>query len=99
MASKTHPALVATLQSLPRAQARKIAAQIAQLQNSGLRTIRVFPKGIPTPDTVELSALIDRQSLLAILSKIVAQAPKRGVVVFPYGIPAVDAFEVKLDLQ
>ena len=99
MASKTHPALVAALQSLPRAQARRIAAEIAKLQSSGLRTIRVFPKGIPAADTVELSALVDRQSLLGILSKLVAQSPNRGVVVFPYGIPAVDTFEVRLDLQ
>ena len=98
MASKNHPALVAALQSLPRAQARKIAAQIAHLQGSGLKRVRVFPKGIPAPDTIELRALIDKQNLLAVLSKIVARAPNRGVVVFPYGIPAVDTFEVRLDL-
>lgn len=100
MAENVQKAILNTLKALPKADARAYAKQVADLHKSGLTRIRVFPKGIPVVDGVDVTAVLDRKDLDKLLPRLISQLPASGAVqVFPYGIPAPELFGVKIELK
>ena len=72
---------------------------VADLRKQGLQRARVLLKGIPRPDGITLSAFVEADRLSSILAQILAKTPRlQGVVVFPYGIPRPEVFQVNVDL-
>lgn len=72
---------------------------VAQLRREGLERSRILLKGIPRPDGLTLQAFVDADRLGTILSQILTKTPRlQAVVVFPYGIPYPEVFQVNVDL-
>jgi hypothetical protein len=72
---------------------------VAMIQKGGLKRLKVFPKGIPVPDSVRVSGIVDADGIAKLLGRILVETPRLGgVVVFPYGIPWPEIFRVEIDL-
>lgn len=72
---------------------------VAQLRREGLERSRILLKGTPRPDGLTLQAFVDADRLGTILSQILTKTPRlQAVVVFPYGIPYPEVFQVNVDL-
>jgi hypothetical protein len=100
MANSAHKHIAAHLKALPKADAAAFAKQVAAVQKAGLKSIRIFPKGIPAFDTVVVSGLVRQAELAALIGKLAVNIPKLGgIEVFPYGIPAIDTFNVNVNLK
>jgi hypothetical protein len=96
MATSIQQNLTAILRTLPKTQAKEYARQIAELHKAGFTQLNVFPKGIPHPDTVEISAIVQRKDLARLLPQLIDRLPGHGrLEVFPYGIPAIDLLRVE----
>ena len=62
--------------------------------------MRVFPKGIPVIASVDVTAIVDKKDLAALLPKIIDRVPSLGgIEVFPYGIPVPDLYSVNVNLR
>jgi hypothetical protein len=74
---------------------------VAKVHQAGLKTIRVFPKGIPpVVDGLQVSGLVEAVNIGTILNNILNQTPRyTGVVIFPYGIPIPEIFQVNVDFS
>jgi hypothetical protein len=71
---------------------------VVELNRKGFGRVRVFPKGIPVVDSLEVQTLVD-SSQIDLLTKIFTETPRlRGVSVFPYGIPNPEIFQVNVEL-
>ena len=71
----------------------------AAIQKGGLRRFKAFPKGIPVPDGLRVTGVVEAPELAAFLGKLLPSTPRLGgVVVFPYGIPLPDVFRVNIDI-
>jgi len=73
---------------------------VVGLQGNGLQNIRVFPRGIPpVVDGLNVQATVGASSIANILNVILHDTPRLGgVVVFPYGIPIPEIFQVNVAL-
>ncbi len=72
---------------------------VADIQKGGLTRIKVFPKGIPAPNAVQVTGIVDAGAVTKFLGQVLTQTPRLGgVVVFPYGIPVPDIFRVNIDI-
>jgi hypothetical protein len=59
----------------------------------------VFPKGIPVPDGLRVTGVIDAGEVNRFLGEILLKTPHlAGVVAFPYGIPWPEIFRVNIDI-
>ena len=76
----------------------ELLGSVAQIQKGGIKAIRVFPKGIPRPEGLQVSGIMDAAQF-ANFSQILMKTPRVGrVEVFPHGIPWPDMVRVKIDL-
>jgi hypothetical protein len=72
---------------------------VAGLRKGGLGKIRVFPKGIPYPNGVQVSGILEAGAVNKFLGRILTQTPRLGgIVIFPYGIPWPEIFRVNIDI-
>ena len=71
----------------------------AGLQKGGLKTVRVFPKGIPVPDSLHVQGIIGSSELNTVLASLLTKTPRLGGLrLFPYGIPWPEVFQVEVEL-
>lgn len=79
---------------------RELVAIVVGLQNKGLTSIRVFPRGLPpVVDGLNVQATIGAGELGNILTTVLTQTPRlSGVSIFPYGIVNPEVFQVSLAL-
>ncbi|WP_160109678.1 hypothetical protein [Pseudomonas izuensis] len=72
---------------------------IAGIKKSGMDRIRVFPKGIPHPEGIRVSGIVDAKVLSKLLEDTLLKTPRLGgVSAFPFGIPWPDVFRVNIDI-
>lgn len=85
--------------SLDKENLSELVRVVVQLRKEGLERSRILLKGIPRPDGLTLQAFVNADRLGAILSQILTKTPRlQGVVVFPYGIPYPEVFQVNVDI-
>jgi len=78
---------------------KELVGIVAKIQKGGLKRFKVFPKGIPVPDALRVSGIIDAGEANKFLGEILLRTPRLGgVVVFPYAIPWPDIFRVNIDI-
>lgn len=69
------------------------------IRNSGLKKTRVFPKGIPVPDGIRVSGIMESGEAKNLLADLLLKTPRVDrVVAFPYGIPFPDTVRVDIDV-
>ena len=72
---------------------------VAGIKKGGLGKIKVFPKGIPYPNGVQVSGIVEASVVSKFLGHVLTQTPRLGgIVVFPYGIPWPEIFRVNIDI-
>jgi hypothetical protein len=72
---------------------------VAAIKKSGLSRVKVFPKGIPYPNGVQVSGILDAGAVSKFLGRIIVDTPRLGgIVIFPYGIPWPEIFRVNIDI-
>jgi hypothetical protein len=72
---------------------------VAGINKGGLKKIKVFPRGIPVVDGVQVTGIVDSTELNKLLGEILLKTPRLGgVVVFPYGIPFPEIFRVNINV-
>jgi hypothetical protein len=73
---------------------------VAGIHKSGLRRLKVFPKGQPPIiDGLRVSGIMEAGETSKLLSEILTKTPRLGgVTVFPYGIPWPELFRVNIDI-
>jgi hypothetical protein len=77
----------------------ELVSIVAGLRREGLERIKVFVKGIPVPEGLNLQAFVDAGRLSSILTRILMETPRlQGVSVFPYGIPRPEVFQISVEL-
>ncbi len=81
-------------------QLKELVAIVATVHKVGLKSIKVFPIGIPpVVDGLRVSGFIEASNVNKILGDILMKTPLlSGVVVFPYGIPWPEIFRVNVDI-
>lgn len=71
---------------------------VAGIQKGGVKAIKVFPKGIPYPNGLQVSGIMDAAQF-SNLAQVLAKTPRLGIVeVFPHGIPWPDIFKVNINI-
>ncbi len=78
---------------------KELVGIVASINKAGLRGVKVFPKGIPVPDSVRISGVVGAPEASQFLADVLGKTPRLGgVVVFPYGIPWPEIFNVTIDV-
>jgi len=78
---------------------KELVGIVAGIQKGGLKRFKAFPKGIPVPDGLRVTGVIDAGEANRFLGEILLKTPRLGgVVVFPYGIPWPEIFRVNIDI-
>lgn len=78
---------------------KELVAIVAGIRKKGMRRLKVFPKGIPVPDGLRVSGILEVDELPKFLSEMLTSTARlSGVVVFPYGIPWPEIFRVNIDI-
>ena len=79
---------------------QELVGIVARIQQGGLKTLKVLPKGIPPiVDCLQVSGIMGAGELSQFLGAILTQTPRlTAVTVFPYGIPVPEIFHVNIDL-
>jgi hypothetical protein len=78
---------------------KELVEIVAGLQKGGLKRFKVFPKGIPVPDGLRVTGVIDASETNRFLGEILLKTPRLGgIAVFPYGIPWPEIFKVNIDI-
>jgi hypothetical protein len=78
---------------------KELVGIVAGIQKGGLKRFKVFPKGIPVPDGLRVTGIIDAGEASRFLGEILLKTPRLGgVVAFPYGIPWPEIFRVNIDI-
>ena len=78
---------------------KELVSIVAKIQIGGLKSIRVFPRGIPAVDGLRVSGILETGEVNRILGEIFLKTPRLDrVAVFPYGIPWPEIFRVNIDL-
>ena len=77
----------------------ELVSIVVGLRREGLERIKIFVKGIPVPEGLNLQAFVDAGRLSSILTRILMETPRlQGVSVFPYGIPKPEVFQISVEL-
>jgi len=78
---------------------KELVGIVAGIQKGGLKRFKAFPKGIPFPDGLRVTGIIDAGEANRFLGEILPKTPRLGgVFVFPYGTPWPDIFRVNIDI-
>jgi len=79
---------------------KELVGIVAGIQQGGLKTMKVLPKGIPPiVDSLQVSGIMGAGELNQFLGTLLTQTPRlSAVTVFPYGIPVPEIFQVNIDL-
>lgn len=78
---------------------KELVGIVAGIQKGGLKMFKVFPKGIPRPESLSVSGVVDAGEVHRFLSEILTKTPRLGRIdVFPYGIPWPEIFRVNIDI-
>jgi hypothetical protein len=79
---------------------RELVSIVVGLKSNGLGAFRIFPRGIPpVVDGLTVQATVSAANISQILSTILTNPVRLGgVVIFPYGIPVVESFQVNVAL-
>jgi DNA-directed RNA polymerase subunit F len=82
------------------AQLREMVDAIAALSKKGLGSMRVFPRGIVGPDRLHVQAIVQAPAFQDMLRAIFEQTHHlvSGVVIFPYGVLAAEAYELSMTI-
>jgi hypothetical protein len=81
-------------------QLQELVRAVVDIREVGVHGMRVFPKGIPAVDRLEVRAVLSGQQLEAFMKKRVIDMPRVGAVeVFPYGIPVPEIFSVGFEVS
>jgi len=78
----------------------ELVAIVVGLRSNGLGAFRIFPRGIPpVVDGLNLQTTVAAADISRIVNLLLIK-PERlgGVVIFPYGIPFVEAYQVNVSL-
>src|SRR5262245_60839082 len=77
----------------------ELVAIAAGIHLSGLKGVRVFPKGIPVIDGLRISGIVEASDASKVLGEILQGTRFVDAVhVFPYGIPRPEIFRLNVDL-
>jgi len=72
---------------------------VVEIQQTGLEGVKVFPRGIVAPDSLQVKAVLNPQQLQGFINSLVIDMPRvRGVSIFPYGIVAPEAFGLEVEI-
>jgi hypothetical protein len=80
---------------------RELVSIVVGLKSNGLGAFRIFPRGIGRVDGLTVQTTVPAPDITNLLINIFGiNHPTRigGVVIFPYGILAVDSYQVNLSL-
>jgi hypothetical protein len=78
---------------------KELVGIVAGIQRGGLKRFKVFPKGIPRPDSLGVSGIVDAGEVHRFLGEILTKTPRLSRIdVFPYGIPRPEIFRVNIDI-
>ncbi|HLJ87823.1 MAG TPA: hypothetical protein VKZ53_13440 [Candidatus Angelobacter sp.] len=92
--------LLQTLQfsGLQKESLNELVRTVAGIHGRGLNRFRLFPIGIPAVTGLQVQTLLEKNQL-PLLEKILLETPQaQGIVIFPYGIPFPDIFQVNLTI-
>jgi len=77
----------------------ELSSIVADIYQQGLTRIKIFPKGKPAVDSIEVSGIVDTANLGTVLTGILTNVPRyTGVVIFPYGIINPELFQVTVQV-
>ena len=78
---------------------KELVAIVAAIQKGGLQRLKVFPRGVPVPEGVRVSGMLDAGDMGRFFDEVLLKTPRLGgVSVFPYGIPLPESFRVNIDI-
>ena len=78
---------------------KELVGIVAGIHKGGLKRIKVFTKGIPYPDGLRVSGIIEAGEASRFVGEILLRTPRLGWFgAFPYGIPWPDFVRVNIDL-
>ena len=84
---------------IPKDRLDDLVSSVAEIYQQGMTQVKIFPKGKPAVDSVEVSGLISAANLSSVLTGILTNVPRlTGVVIFPYGILNPETFQVNVQL-
>jgi hypothetical protein len=66
--------------------------------HSKLGGIRVFPRGLPAPDSLTLRAILTAPDIKELLDELLHKKLVGGIVVFPYGVLQTEAFQIDVSI-
>ena len=82
---------------IPKDRLDELVAVVAEIYQQGMTQVKIFPKGRPAVDSVEVSGLVSAGNLSSVLTGILTKVPRyTGVVIFPYGIVNPETFQVNV---
>lgn len=80
------------------AQIGEWADMVAHFHGQGLHIDDVFPQGMPTPDILVMKAVVPLDGLNDAIAKIGARQHIRRIEIFPLGLPAQNAWRVRVGM-
>ncbi len=85
---------------LEKAHLADLVKELDGIHQQGIGIRKVLTKGIPPVyDRVEAETLLNQEGLAKLMRVIETNARIQSVVIFPYGIPAVDGFRAEITVQ
>jgi hypothetical protein len=99
-AKSIYPALTDRLKALgaDKGQLMQVANKFAELSATEILGYRIWVRGIPAFDQIGVSVVVSSSSLPNIIRDFTANEALQTVVIFPYGIPSFETFEVQATL-
>lgn len=83
---------------LDRDNLQELVKATASFAEKGIRPIKIFPIGIPSPDGVEMHAIVTNDALQSLIS--ILKNPRIHTVrIFPKGIPVPDVFLTEIRIR
>lgn len=82
---------------IPKDRLDDLVSAVAAIHQQGMTQVKIFPKGKPAVDSVEVSGLVSAANLNSVLTGILTNVPRyTGVVIFPFGILNPETFQVNV---
>ena len=88
-----------TTGGLEKDHVQELVRTVVRLQDNNIKPVKVFPKGIPRPDSVEVHAVLDRNNLASIVDVLRQIERVDSIRIFPKGIPVPDVFLAEIGLR
>jgi hypothetical protein len=79
---------------------KELVSIVAGIQRSGVKEMRVLPRGTPPMiEGLRVSGTIGQSELARFAGEVLARTPRLGVArLFPYGIPWPEIWRIDLDI-